>query len=213
MTVPRETDSRSDRAVILARGLGVRMGGLKGLLKLPGTGRAFVRIIADLYLGRGIPVDVVVPDRHREAHAAELPTREDCRILPAGPGGDTALTMLESWRVCRSAGPTCSHFWAHPVDLPLVTPETIETVRDASRKNPSRILRPVREGIPGHPVILPYDVLAALAERTAWHRRPLRDFLRKLRAEDLFPSPLEVEVADRGVDRDFDRPDDLIADP
>lgn len=196
----------------MARGRGSRMGGPKGLLRLPGADRTFLRVIIDTYLDRNAVLDVVVPEEHHGSHAKELPARSGCRILPAAAGGDTARTLLVSWRACLAEGRKCSHFWAHPVDLPLVLPETLALLEEASRRNPRRIIRPVRRGIPGHPVILPYDVLAALDRRPEFHEGPLRDFLRRGARDRWLEPPLEVEVEDPGIDRDFDRPGDLNPD-
>ncbi|MEN8005646.1 MAG: NTP transferase domain-containing protein [Candidatus Krumholzibacteriota bacterium] len=209
MTAAGRSTPRSDRAVIMARGLGVRMGGPKGLLRFSSAGPAFVRIIADLYLKEKIPVDVPVLAELSVAHEKELPLQEECRVLPSPPGGDTALTMLMAWRSCRRTRTPCSHFWAHPVDLPLVTAGTIDLLWENSRQHPTRILRPVRDGIPGHPVVLPYDVLAELDRRESFHQGPLREFIAQGVFRGWLPEPVEMEVEDPGIDRDFDRPADL----
>ena len=201
--------SRSDRAVIMARGLGVRMGGPIGLLKFSSEGPAFVRIITDLYLQREMPVDVLALAEFSEDLQMELPQSGKCRVVPEVSGGDTALTMLMSWRFCKSEGIPCSHFWAHPVDLPLVAAGTLELLAENSRRHPTRILRPVRAGNPGHPVILPYDVLAELDRRVSFHNGPLRDFLAQGVSPGWLASPIEIEVEDPGIDRDFDRPGDF----
>ncbi len=200
---------RSDRAVIMARGLSFRMGSPKGLLKFSAQGPAFVRLIADLYLHRDMPVDVLALAGFSDALARELPGSKECRVLPQASGGDTALTLLMSWRSCAKAGVDCSHFWAHPVDLPLVTPETLDLLAENSRRHPTRIIRPVRVGIPGHPVILPYDVLEELNRRASFHNGPLRDFLTHGVTGMWLAAPVEVEVEDSGIDRDFDRPGDF----
>jgi CTP:molybdopterin cytidylyltransferase MocA len=201
--------SRFDRAVIMARGLGSRMGSPKGLLRFSAGGQAFVRIIADLYLDLGFPVDAVVPDQYHPEHEQELPSGGDIRVISGGRGGDTALTLLMFWRSCRSEQTACSHIWAHPVDMPLATSETLVLLAENSRRYPHRIVRPVRQGIPGHPVILPYDVLSELDRRPTFQLGPLRDFLRQGIAERWLTPPVEVEVDDPGVVRDFDRPSDF----
>jgi len=200
---------RQDRAVIMARGLSVRMGVPKGLLRLSPTGPAFVRIIADLYLNAGLPVDVVTRGETAEAYGSELAAGDGIRILPAEAGGDTALTLLCAWRSCLTAGLPGSHFWAHPVDLPLVTAATVNRMMDLSHRDPDRIIRPVRQGKPGHPVILPREVLEILDREKPWQEGPLRDFLSYGGEQGLFPGPVTVEVEDAGIVRDFDRPEDF----
>ena len=196
----------------MARGLGSRMGSPKGLLRLSVEGRAFVRIIADLYLDIGFPSDVVVPTEYHQEHEQELPSEGKVRIISAGPGGDTALTLLLSWKFCRSERTACSHFWAHPVDMPLVNRETLVLLNEYSLCDPCRIVRPVHRGNPGHPVILPYDVLAELERRRSFHQGPLREFIQRGIAEKWLVPPVGVEVDDPGVVRDFDRPGDFCED-
>ncbi len=203
---------RRDRAVIMARGLSVRMGVPKGLLRLSPTGPAFVRIIADLYLGAGLPVDVVTRGETAAAYRRELPVHENLRILSAAAGGDTALTLLVAWRSCLAASIPCSHFWAHPVDMPLVNADAVGILMDCSHRNPDRVIRPVLRGVPGHPVILPCDALAVLDRQESFHEGPVRDFLSSAGGKGLLPTPMLVEVEDPGSVQDFDRPDDFCPD-
>jgi len=147
----------------------------------------------------------VFDDYHRE-----LPENENLRILTAETGGDTALTLLIAWRSCQTAGIACSHFWAHPVDLPLVKSGVINFLMDHSRRHPERIIRPVHQGTPGHPVILPRDVLANLDGMVDLHSGPLRNFLSTTGGSGMLPGPMMVEVGDPGIIRDFDRPEDFL---
>ncbi len=200
---------RRDRAVIMARGLSARMGVPKGLLRLSSNGPAFVRIIADLYLNAGLPVDVVTREETFEDYRRELTVCDDLRLLPAEAGGDTALTLLIAWRSCLEAEIPCSHFWAHPVDLPLVPASAINLLADQSRREPDRIIRPMRQSVPGHPVILPVDVLAVLDGQENFHTGPLRDFLSTTGGPGMLPGPVMAEIDDPGIIRDFDRPEDF----
>ncbi len=201
---------RRDRAVIMARGLSARMGIAKGLLRLSSDGPAFVRIISDLYLDAGVPVDVVTRQEDFEAYRRELPESDKLRLLTAERGGDTALTLLIAWRSCLAAGISCSHFWAHPVDLPLVNADVVNVLMDHSRRNPERIIRPVHKGTPGHPVILPGDVLAFLDGQENLHSGPLRDFLSTTGGPGMLPVPVVVELEAPGIVTDFDRPEDFL---
>ncbi len=212
MTSAGTSVPRRDRVVIMARGLSSRMGVPKGLLRLSSTGPVFVRIIADLYLTAGFPVDVVTREETAEAYLRELPADENLRVVPAKAGGDTALTLLVAWRSCLAGEISCSHFWAHPVDLPLVTADTVSRLMDHSQRDPGRIIRPMLQGTPGHPVILPGDVLAILDRQERWRGGPLRDFLSNAGGLGLSARPVTVEVEDPGIIRDFDRPGDLWPD-
>lgn len=212
MRVPDSSATRTDRAVIMARGLGARMGVPKGLLRLSDDGPTFLRIIAKLYGFFGLPVDVVVRPQDADVYGAVLEDVPNVRMIPADGGGDTALTLLAAWRFWREASIECSHVWAHPVDLPLVTADTLALLKDRSRQGPEGILRPTHLGVPGHPVILPTTVLELLEvpeQRAAWSEAPLRDFLSAASARGLITAPVPVPVEDQGVVRDFDRPEDM----
>lgn len=206
---PGADDPRRDRAVVMARGLSSRMGVPKGLLRLNPSGPTFIQAIVALYLKEGFPVDVVTAEAMVEIYRGERPAPEAVRVLPAEPGGDTALTLLAAWRSWRAEGIACSHIWAHPVDLPLVTGDTLEMLRDHSHQEPDRVIRPQFGGTPGHPVILPGQVLADLDQRQEWHDGPLRDFLFRADGGRRMHEPWVVEVPDPGIIQDFDRPDDL----
>lgn len=203
------THCRKDRAVIMARGLGSRMGVPKGLLRLSPDGPTFVRMIADLYLAAGFGVEVVTRHRTAQAHRDELPDTDSLRVLPAADGGDTAWTLLNAWRSWRDEAAVCTHVWAHPVDLPLVTPSSLDLLKRQSQHEPQRFIRPVWRGYPGHPVVLPVKVLEMLDHQERWQEGPLREFLFHVVDEGLYPAPLNVEVSDPGTVRDFDRPKDL----
>lgn len=206
------THPRKDRAVIMARGLGSRMGAPKGLLRLSPSGPAFVRLIADIYLEAGFGVDVVTRRVTAQAHCDELPETDDLRVLSAPAGGDTAWTLLSAWRSWRAEARECTHVWAHPVDLPLVAPDSIDLIRGYSQRNPQRAIRPVWQGTPGHPVVLPVKVLELLDHQENWQDGPLREFLRHAVEEGVLPAPVKVEISDPGLVRDFDRPDDFDPD-
>lgn len=201
---------RRDRAVIMARGLSARMGVAKGLLRLSSDGPAFVRIITDLYLDAGFPVDVVTRQETFDAYRGELPQCENLRILSAEGGGDTALTLLIAWRSSLAAEIPCSHFWAHPVDLPLVNAGVVGKLLESSHRDPERIIRPVHQDRPGHPVILPGRALAVLDGQGNLHSGPLRNFLSTTGGKGTLPDPVIVQMEEPGIVRDFDRPEDLF---
>ena len=209
MTAMGSDNSRRDRAVIMARGFSSRMGVPKGLLRFQESGPTFLRTLVDLYLERGIPADVVTMISVADDYGAELPPEGDARIITAGPGGDTALTLLTAWRAWRVEGTACTHVWAHPVDMPLVRADTLEELRQWSRRQPGRPVRPSWQKEPGHPVLLPVDILDRLQSRPMFHEKPFRLFLEDKEPGRSHLVPVMLEVADRGVVQDFDRPEDL----
>jgi len=200
---------RHDRAVIMARGQSRRMGMPKGLLRLDPAGDTFLGILTALYGGLGVPGDVVALAGTADRYRAVMPAGGKGRVLAAEPGGDTALTVLIACRTWRADKIAWSHVWAHPVDLPLVRPATLELLRDISRKHPDKVIRPVWEDNPGHPVLLPASALIHLESCILYHDRPLRDYLDADSFDGLRFGPELVPVGDPGVARDFDRPEDL----
>jgi len=186
------------------------MGRPKAGLCLPGDDRTFLARILDLYDALELPVLVVTyPDGQRPCR--EAAAGRATVIIEGQESGDTALTMLTARRQAPSDPDFVTHWWAHPVDVPLVTSGTIESLQSASRGNPVRIVRPVHGGLVGHPVVLPVHVLDSLAEKGDWHSGPLRHFLdHRIRSGHLAPV-LQVPVEDKGVVQDFDQPDDLKA--
>lgn len=197
----------------MARGLSRRMGSPKGLLRLDPGGPTFVKAIADLYRGQDIFAYVVVSRDNAEAYHLELRDREGLRVIEGEEGGDTALTLAVAWRAQEHLGFRCSHFWAHPVDLPLVEPATIRLLLDESRRHPDSLIRPVWSGDPGHPVIIPAAVLEALEGMSGWRIGSFRDCLSEAVAEGTLTMARTVPVVDVGVVHDFDCPTDLPAAP
>lgn len=209
MAVLGSDNTRQDRAVIMARGSSSRMGVPKGLLRFQESGPTFLRTLVDLYLKIGIPVDVVTTPSVADAYQVELPQEGDARIIAAGPGGDTALTLLVAWRAWQSEGTECTHVWAHPVDMPLVLAGSLEELRQWSCGQPGRSLRPSWQKEPGHPVLLPVGILERLQSRPMFHEKPVRMFLEDEEPGQPSTVPVMLEVADRGVVQDFDCPEDL----
>lgn len=198
---------RRDLAVILARGDSRRMGTPKGLLVLEEGGAPFAAIIAGLYRPWA---DVVLVTRHedRPLYTAALAEMPDLEILGLDPGGGTALTLRQGWRLSRN-GPQATHVWAHPVDMPLVKAMAMGDLFAASRRRPAAVVRPAREGRPGHPVVVPAGLLDELHDADPWLERPFREFLAWRRSQPGAPEFLVLDGADAGTVRDFDRPEDL----
>lgn len=196
---------RQDVAVIMARGAGRRMGRVKGLVRPPGWEVSFVGRLCGLYARAGMPVVVVAADDDLAAYRTDLAgTRAH---VVAGPrGGDTAMTILLAR---RHWGAAVSHLWAHPVDMPLVAPETLVRLLAASRRDPAAVVRPSFAGRPGHPVVVPVQVLDFLQESEHYLDGPMLAFLEDLVRRDELRPILLAPVADEGTVRDFDAPEDL----
>lgn len=198
--------SRLDAVVILARGEGQRMGGPKQGLRIPGGSKTFLEMIAGIYEPRGWPVTVVVGPGQTAATGA-LAT--GVRIVEGPSGGDTALTMMTAWKADALAFTPPTHYWAHPVDLPLVGQDSVARLLEVSERHPRAIVRPGQGGDIGHPVILPREILQALGGEPARHDGPLRKHLDRITGQGGNREMIVVEVPDPGVVRDFDEPGDL----
>jgi molybdenum cofactor cytidylyltransferase len=91
-----------------------------------------------------------------------------------------------------------------PADMPFVKPETVRLLLDAfaEKSKQSAIVSPRSNGKRGHPVILPPALRDEI--RAADPLLTLHDILK--RHQDI---RMDIEVDDRGVVRDVDRPEDL----
>jgi CTP:molybdopterin cytidylyltransferase MocA len=196
-------------AVILARGDSSRMGLPKGLVKLPGDAVPFLQRIVGLYLDLGIAVRVVTLDELAPSYRTLLQEHEDVEVVGSRSGGGTATTVLAGWRSLNIAAADAAAVLAHPVDMPLVRPSTLEDLLRVARRNPHRVLRPVCHGSPGHPVVVPAAILGILEGEASYRNGSLQDFFARGAEAGLIRDVLEVTVADEGVIRDFDTPADL----
>ena len=205
---------RKDLAVILARGASSRMGIPKGLVRLPDDPRPFLARIVDLYRGLDMPVVVVARQDSVAGYRKILGERPAVELVSASPGGGTGRTLAIAWKMVNDQ---CSHLWAHPVDMPLVQEETLVILRRRSRAATPKVIRPAFGGSPGHPVILPCGVLAALDASLGTEAKiesrglfGFRGDMKELLTEEILSAKglrlEEVEVADPGVIRDFDVP-------
>lgn len=191
-------------AVIMARGDSRRMGFPKGLARLNEQGPNLVTRILTLYEGLGIKTLLVVRAEDEAAYRAENTVKP--HLWCAAPGGqDTAATMKLALEICKDK--PVDWFWAHPVDLPLVCPETLEHLVVAGETS-GRPIRPWCEGRPGHPVLFPVGALqVALGQGVT--RDSMIELWQKAQLKALVPAMERLDVEDPGVVTDFDRPDQL----
>jgi molybdenum cofactor cytidylyltransferase len=194
------TRARCDWGVILARGESVRMGRPKGLCRLPGDTSTFLASICELYGRAGLPVAVVTrPD------LASLYRAETCGIcvdewVLLDRGGGTAASCLAA---VASLAERATHLWFHPVDLPLVTDETLARLRAVSSEVPGAVLVPWHGAHRGHPVVTPVSPWRDLS--SADHPGAMKTLI-----EDHDVPVRRVPLQDPGIHQDFDRPEDLI---
>jgi molybdenum cofactor cytidylyltransferase len=88
-----------------------------------------------------------------------------------------------------------------PVDLPLISEETVTAIVRSFRENPGRLILPFHNGVAGHPVLIGREVFDELMTRD------LEEGLRSLIMESA-RTLREVKVVDPGILIDIDTPDD-----
>lgn len=116
------------------------------------AGRAAVRRIVDVaWAGGALPLVIVVddPDGAIAAAVAGSPAH----VVPVGPGGEPyrAGTEAASEAVVGTEG-----WLLWPGDRTWVDPETVTSLIEAHGAHPDAVLRPVHDGAPGWPVLVPF---------------------------------------------------------
>ena len=182
-------------AVVLAAGLSMRMGTPKLLLTLDGI--PAVARAAHTFRDVGIE-PVVVLGHEADRLAAELDAHAFRHVLNA----DYGLGMYSSLRRgVRELPEGTSRFFVLPADCPLVRGETVGRLLRAARSQAAPVIYPCHDGRRGHP-----PLLAAALIPLIFSRDP-SDGLRGILA-DVDDRAVDMEVDDRGVLLDMDRPED-----
>jgi CTP:molybdopterin cytidylyltransferase MocA len=110
--------------------------------------------------------------------------------------------MLESIKIgLRAMGDRPAAALITPGDLPAIRPETVRAVLHGWRESNDAVTVPVFNGRRGHPVLLPRRTWAEVM--TLAPGQSLRTYLHRHAAEIR-----HVQVADPGIHRDIDTPDD-----
>jgi len=186
--------------VVLAAGASTRMGRPKALIEW--QGQSFLRRVIGLAEGCGCAPIVVVEG------AIELP---DAELGPASRARNDRwsqgqLSSLQVGLAALSSGAEeVSGVMVLAIDRPRVRLATCRALAEAHQRAPERIWQPALEGRRGHPIVYPRGVFAALAGLPSeegprsWLRSPAIEALRS-----------SVDIADRGVFDNFDRPEDLL---
>jgi molybdenum cofactor cytidylyltransferase len=181
-----------------AAGLSSRMGSAKALLRIEGA-PFLSRTVRALRVGGCSPVIVSVRDPGDDIGILAL-TEADRVVVPADPtlgpiaGLQAALPHLDA----ETGGVVVL-----PVDHPLVSPETVRALVDASARPGAEIVLPTHQGRPGHPVffsaaVFPELMAPSLSEGA---RGVVRRDPNRVRA---------VAVDDPGVLANLDTPEDLL---
>jgi len=190
------TDQAPVDAIILAAGLSTRMERPKPLLEIG----------SETFLGRAIRVLKEGGCRHviallngQEAEAIRVAEAAGATVVL---NEDSASEQLDSVRLGLRALPSD---WVAvavlPVDVPLVSVQTISLLVEAVREQLAPILLPFHNSVAGHPVVLTRSAAAELLERD-WGEG-IRSLI-MTHARDL----REVRVTDPGILIDVDTPED-----
>ncbi|MFZ1470681.1 MAG: nucleotidyltransferase family protein [Paracoccaceae bacterium] len=145
--------------LILAAGASTRMAPRDKLTELV-EGQPLLRRTVDRALATGAPVTVVLPPDAAARRACMKGLA--CQIITAA---DAALGMSASLRAGLAAlPPNCPGVMVLPADMPDLTTADLALMLQHFARDPGRIWRGASpDGRPGHPVLFPADLLAALA--------------------------------------------------
>ena len=192
-------------ALIMARGQSRRMGVPKGLVSLVEGGPQLLTLVDDLYRQRGWPRLVVTLADLVAPYEAVLPHDGQRLWLGAETGGETARTIQLGYRFLAHRLDEEDFLWIHPVDLPLVQPETLVHLRNTLEETAVQGIRPHYGDQPGHPVALQVALLRQLFGDL---ETPVDGTMK----EQLHHLPVALcPVEDAGVITDFDDPRGIAA--
>ncbi len=133
-------------SIILAAGFSSRMGQFKPVL--PVGDKTLVAHVIDMYRTAGIADIRVVVGHHAEClypvlHSLGVATVENQKYE------DGMFSSVQAG--IRSLGEAHQGFFVHPVDVPLVQPQTIHHLLTRFHEDSDRILYPACQGRRGHP--------------------------------------------------------------
>lgn len=180
-------------AVIVAAGMSSRMGDFKPMLQL-GAISIVERIIANFQQADVFPIVLVTGfraqelERHLNKQGVIYVRNEDYSHTEMSDSAGIGLSYIHD---------KCDRTFFTPVDIPLFTVSTLYKLMES----PGKIVKPVYDGIDGHPVLLSCDILPQLIELGK------REGLDKAMCEFLGETEF-VSVEDGGVLHDVDTPED-----
>ena len=202
MTPQRPDEFPAIPAIVLAAGRSLRMGRPKGLLPHPASGLTLVAHVTNVLRDGGASPVAVVTGAH---HAALAPIVEAAGAACLFNARHDAGQLASLQRAIAWARGVAAASWALVtlVDLPGISAETVRDLIAASRHTPARAVRPLHAGRHGHPVLWHASTWPLLDD--ADEEMGARQVIRELAARG---EVLDVPVADPGVLRDLDTPED-----
>lgn len=184
-------------AIVLAAGLGTRMGRVKPLV--PIAGETALAIVIRRLCAAGIGRSIVVLGHQAETVRTTVDLSA-CRVVRNfAPERGLASSLLLG---IRAVSPDAMGTLVLHADMPAVSAETIRLVLDVARAG-ARIAAPRYHGRRGFPVFLSHACFGELEETLAGDSGA-RDYIDRHRE-----SVRLIEVDDSGCVLDFDTPEDL----
>lgn len=184
-------------ALILAAGRSTRMGTFKPLLPL--GRKTIIETLIDLYRSAGIS-DMLIVLGHRADDVRPILERQD---IPWTINEHYDQGMFSSIQTgVKNINPDSKAFFLHPVDIPLVRPETLSRIIGIRSKKKASICYPCHEGRRGHPPLISTALIPAILafDESGGMRALLSSY-----NEDA----LNVDCNDPGILKDFDTPEDF----
>lgn len=190
-------------AVVLAAGQSTRMGMPKALLPIGDTGETFLTRIVDTMQRAGVEDVVVVvgPDSVAVENLANRISGPLRLIRNPEPERGQLTSLLAALDVIDRPGVRA--VLVTLVDLPLVTVETVRLVLEVYRRTGAPLVRPVKQGRHGHPVVFDRTLFDELR-----HADLLEGARSVVRAHESTSECVPVEVEDEGAFTDIDTPED-----
>lgn len=180
-------------AIVLAAGKSRRMGQFKPLMTL--GGRTVLQRVLDLFASTGID-EVLIVTGYRSTDIRDAVVGSPVRCVENIHYEQGMFSSLLTGVHALSSD--CRRFFVLPVDIPLVSSKTIESLIAANNIHPeSRIIYPVFHGRRGHPPLIDACLISEIVQWNGYDG--LRGFLRLHEA-----FALEVSVADEAVLLDLD---------
>jgi molybdenum cofactor cytidylyltransferase len=189
-------------AVILAAGASSRMGRPKALLPAGPHHPPFVVVLASTLILGGAD-DVLIVASAETLQPIRLAIDVAGLTTRFGINPDPARGQLSSVIVGLNIldHPGVRAMLMAPVDLPLVSANTVRAVLEAYRRTGAPVVRPARSGQHGHPVLFDRSLFDELRE--ADQQKGARAVVHKHAAR-----AIDVETADEGAFLDIDTPED-----